>query len=299
MALTASCSRPGPEEVLVRINHEEILVGDLQKEVSREKGNYPPEVFKNKKAFLKIKKRILEEMIDRKLLLEEALSKGTYVGEEELQKELELFKNQYTEMSFQDVLRKAGVSPEEWTTLKKENLIIKRYLDRVAALSHPITPEMVKSYYEQNLDSFRRPESVRVRQIVTDSKEKAESILRRLQNGENFAKLARDLSLSPDRKQGGDLGYIVKGSFPREFEVCFSMNPGEVSPIIPSPYGFHIFKVLEKSPEKLLALNEVEAQITLELKRKWREEERKKLLEELKGRKKILINDSILERVTI
>ncbi|KAB2838502.1 hypothetical protein F9K50_09160 [bacterium] len=162
-----------------------------------------------------------------------------------------------------------------------------------------VTEEAVKKYYEEHLDQFKVPESVRVRQIVTDTKEKAESILRRLRQGENFAKLAKDLSLSPDRREGGDLGFIPRGSFPREFEVCFTMNPGEISPIIPSLYGFHLFKVIEKAPGRTQDLTEVSNKIFMQLKQRAREQYLKSLLERLRSQAKIEINRDVLERMTL
>src|SRR5690606_22575432 len=152
-----------------------------------------------------------------------------------------------------------------------------------------------QAYYENHLSEFRVPAAVRLRQIVTDPKEKAESILRRLRNGENFAKLARDLSLSPDRERGGDVGFITQGLFPREFDVGFSMKPGEISPIITSAYGFHLFKVLEKVHERQLPWEEVEAQIILNLKQQARKAGREKVLRELRGKTKIEIHEEVLE----
>ena len=245
----------------------------------------------------RLRERTLKEMIDRQLLLEESLRSGTVVSEEELQRELKRYKNQYTEWNFQKTLQERGLTPEEWAQLKKENLVVKKFLDHKSSLDHPITPEAVKEYYESHLEEFKKPESVRVRQIVTDSKEKAESILRRLRNGENFAKLARDLSMSPDRKKGGDLGFIMRGSIPREFEVCFAMNPGEISPIIPSAYGFHLFKVVEKAPAKTLDFEEVEDRIVLQLKLQTREKGRQVLLEKLKAEYPVEINERIITRL--
>ena len=274
-------------------------VSDLTKVLQQEKENYPKEVYRNSQLFQGLKKRILSEIIDRRLLLSEALRKGTNINEDELQREVQRHKNQYTEMSFQKILKESGISYKEWMQRKRENLIVKKYVDNITSLSEPINQETIKKYYLENIESFKVPESVRVRQIVTDTKEKSESILRRLRNGENFAKLAQDLSLSPDRKNGGDLGFIFKGSFPREFEVCFSMNPGEISPIIPSLYGFHIFKVIEKSPSRTIPLNEAEGKIALLLRQGARQKIREKLILELRSKTKIQINEDLLERVSL
>lgn len=299
VCLLTACSHAQPEDVVARVGDREILVKDLQKALLRGRNNYSSRSFEDKRTFLEMKKRILGEMIDRDLLFEESIQQGTYVREEELQREVRRFKNLYTEVSFQMMLEEVGISHDEWTQTKRRNLIVKKYLNHISSREDPITPEKMKIYYQENLEEFQVPERVRVRQIVTDSKEKAESILRRLRKGENFAKLARDLSLSPDRKKGGDLGFIQKGTFPREFEVCFSMNPGEISPIIPSLYGFHLFKVLKKAPSKSLSFKEVEARITLNLKQQARQQGREKLLGRLRANTEIQIDEVVLKRTKI
>jgi len=299
VSIVLACSGPGPDEVLAVLADQKITVGDLQKELLQEKGNYPKRAYSNSNTFFKIKKKLLDEKVDHYLLLGEAKKQGTTVQDAELQQEVQRYKSLYTEVAFQNMLQEVGISPADWVKKKKENLIVKKYLDHITAMSSPVTAEKIEAYYKEHKDEFKVPESVHVRQIVTDSKEKAESILRRLRNGENFAKLARDLSLSPDRKKGGDLGFIPKGTFPREFEVCFTMNPGEISPIIPSAYGFHLFKVLEKAPERTLGLEEVEAKIALHLKQQARQAGREGLLKDLHAQTKIEINQDLLERLSL
>jgi parvulin-like peptidyl-prolyl isomerase len=293
----ASCSRPDSGAVVATYGDKKITVGELMEYLQKDIRALPEERKKNSKSFQIIKKRTLEEMIHRKLLLDYAMQKGTDVSDEELNQEILRHKSQYTEFNFQKILTDAGVTQDQWLERKRENLIIKKFLERLADSERPATPEQIKHYYDQHLTEFQQPEAVQVRQIVTDTKEKAEAILRRLRSGENFAKLARDLSLSPDRKQGGDLGFIVKGSIPREFEVCFSMNPGEISPIIPSAYGFHLFKVIEKRPAKTQVLEEVEGKIAMQLKLQAREDSRESLLTQLKQATPVFIDEKILIKV--
>ena len=297
LLLAAACTPPDPSEAVATFGDQKITVGELQATFTAEMAGYPEEIQKNSRTRQRLLRRTLDEMVDRRLLLNSALEAGTAVEESELNLEVKKYKSQYTEWNFQKALQEAGITPEQWLQRKRESLIIKKFLDHLASTQTPVTVEEIQAYFDAHPEEFRRQESVRVRQIVTDSKEKAESILRRLRNGENFAKLARDLSLSPDRKQGGDLGFITKGSFPREFEVCFQMNPGEISPIIPSPYGFHLFKVLEKLPEAPRALKEVEGKIALKLKQEARGAQREALLRQAKAANPVQVNEKVLARI--
>lgn len=295
----SACARFDASQTVALVDGVAIPARELQQVLRREKEKFPPEKLKSSGEFLKIKEKVLGELIDRKLLLKEATAQGTFISEEEFQDELLKYKSSYTEATFQKMLEERGVSNEEWLQLRRESFIVAKFLANSGTEAQEVTEEAVKKYYEEHLDQFKVPESVRVRQIVTDTKEKAESILRRLRQGENFAKLAKDLSLSPDRREGGDLGFIPRGSFPREFEVCFTMNPGEISPIIPSLYGFHLFKVIEKAPGRTQDLTEVSNKIFMQLKQRAREQYLKSLLERLRSQAKIEINRDVLERMTL
>jgi len=294
-----ACTHFDPETVTAVLDGVPIKAREVQQALEREKEKYSPEKLRSKADFFKIKEKALNEIIDRRLLLKEATAQGTFISEEEFQVELRKYKSNYTEVTFQKMLQERGISNEEWLNLHRESFIVSKFLAGAGPEAHDVTPEAVQKYYDEHPDEFKVAETVHVRQIVTDTKEKAESILRRLRQGENFAKLARDLSLSPDRAEGGDLGFIPRGSFPREFEVCFTMNPGEISPIIPSLYGFHLFKVIEKAPGRTLDLTEVSQKIYMQLKQQAREKYMKTLLERLRSQAKIEINRDVLERMTL
>lgn len=297
--LLAACQKFDFNRPIAEINGEPILAQELRQVLAREKEKYPAEKLGAGKEFLKIKEKTLNELIDRKLLLKEATAQGTYLSDEEFQEELRKYKSNYTELSFQKMLQERGMTNEEWLQLRRESFIVGKFLAQQNPDAKAAAPAAVQKYYDEHIAQYQVPESVHVRQIVTDTKEKAESILRRLKQGENFAKLARDLSLSPDRSEGGDLGFIRRGSFPREFEVCFSMNPGEISPIIPSAYGFHLFKVLEKAPGRTLDLTEVSNKIYVQLREQSREEYLNTLLATLRSQANIRINREVLEKMPL
>jgi parvulin-like peptidyl-prolyl isomerase len=77
------------------------------------------------------------------------------------------------------------------------------------------------------------------------------------------------------------------------------MRPGEISPIIPSLYGFHIFKILEKAPPRILEFAEVEVRIRDILQGRRREEFVRKQIESLRAKVVVEINERVLERVEI
>jgi peptidyl-prolyl cis-trans isomerase C len=293
------CSPPGPKEVLARVAGEPILVADLLQAYYREGDKFGPDAAKDKKRFLAVKETLLEDLIQKKILTKEAVKEGIAVSEEDLEHEIRVYKSRYTERDFQKVLEERKIDYAIWREVKRTNLMTDRLLEKKLFGDLKIPEEEIKKYYEEHQEQFTQPESVRVRQILTDTKEKADSIHEKLEKGENFARLARALSIAPDRKQGGDLGFITRGSFPKEFEICFDLKVGELSPVVSSLYGFHIFKVVEKRSEIKLPLEEVRDQIEEWLKEQAREAAFQSYYEGLKKNYPVEIQQRVLKRVEV
>jgi peptidyl-prolyl cis-trans isomerase C len=149
---------------------------------------------------------------------------------------------------------------KEQLELLKDNIIAIEYLKKEVTNKVEVSEEDVKAYYESHKDEFKTPEMVRSRHILikTDpsasdndkkkAKEKAEEILKKIKAGEDFAKLASDVSDDTGSKpKGGELGFFPKGRMVKSFEdAAFSLKPGEVSGIVETQFGYHIIKVEEK-----------------------------------------------------
>ena len=86
-------------------------------------------------------------------------------------------------------------------------------------------------------------------QILVKTKDEAFSVYKEIRRGLAFEDAAIRYSLSPESKNGGDLGYFSRGMMPKIFdEVCFELNNDEISKPVDSDYGFHIFKLIDKEP---------------------------------------------------
>jgi peptidyl-prolyl cis-trans isomerase C len=88
---------------------------------------------------------------------------------------------------------------------------------------------------------------VRASHILVKSEQKAKEILEKLNNGTDFAELAKKYSICPSSKKGGDLGYFTKGKMVRPFEnLAFSLKKGEIGGPIKTEFGYHIIKVTDQ-----------------------------------------------------
>ncbi len=143
-----------------------------------------------------------------------------------------------------------------------------------------VTPDELRRYYNEHQEQYRVPEQVNVRHIliktpapgadgkvdekaVEAARQKAESILKQLRGGANFAELAKKHSEDPgSADSGGSLGWIQRGRTVAEFEkAAFSLGKGQISDVVRSSFGFHIIQVDDKQEAHLKSLNEVKAEI--------------------------------------
>ncbi len=294
-----ACANPKMEDVLAKVGSDSITVRDLIQALQREKYKFGDDYQKNSKKFLKIKQEVLEDLIQKKILETEAQKEGVVLSDAELEQEIQKYKAHYSELEFQKMLESRGIDYNAWREVKRVNLLTDKLVRGKIFSDIEIPEDQIRDYYNAHREEFTRPEMVRVRQILTDSKEKVEALYERLKEGENFARLAHNYSLSPDRYQGGDVGFIAKGKFPKEFDICFDLKVGELSPIISSLYGFHIFKVTEKKPEELVPYEQVKEQIKSWLIDLAREKAFEKYYGELRKKYPVEVKEWLLKKVKI
>ncbi|MFO1518154.1 MAG: peptidyl-prolyl cis-trans isomerase [bacterium] len=294
-----ACGKPKPTDVVARVAGEPIVVDDVLQALYRDRDKYGDDAFQKKDRFLKIKERLLEDLIQKKILTKEAIKQGIVVNDDDLEKEIHKYKSRYTERDFQKILEARKIDYQTWREVKRANLMADKLIEQKLFADLKISEEKMREYYDQHREEFTQPEAVKIRQIVTENQGSAEAVLKKLKEGENFARMAHDLSIAPDRMQGGDLGFISRGSFPKEFEVCFDMKVGELSPVVSSLYGFHIFKVIEKRPAKQLPFEEVKGQIEEWLKEKAREEAFQAYYEKLRKEYPVEIHGRVLKRIAV
>ncbi len=140
-----------------------------------------------------------------------------------------------------------------------------------------VTEKEIKQYYDKNRKTkYTKKEKRRVRHILlktsekkseSDTKKKAEDILKKAKETDNFAALAKEYSEGPSASRGGDLGYFSKGKMVKSFEeVVFNMKPGEIRGPIKTRFGFHIVKLEDVKEGGLIPLKRVKGKIRKKLK---------------------------------
>src|SRR5262245_28279655 len=145
-------------------------------------------------------------------------------------------------------------------------------LDREQARQKVVVPPSdVQRFYNDNIQQYQTPEQVRASHILLetagkndeDVKKRAEEVLKQGKGGADFAELAKKVSEDKGSKaNGGDLDYFGRGRMVPEFEqAAFAMQPGQISDLVKSQFGYHIIKVVDKKAASTRTLDEVRAQI--------------------------------------
>jgi peptidyl-prolyl cis-trans isomerase C len=96
-----------------------------------------------------------------------------------------------------------------------------------------------------DISLFFMPNEVHCAHILLKTEKEANSVLERLKKGESFSNIAKEVSLCPSKKRGGDLGTFSRGKMVKEFEnAAFILQKGQISPIVKTKFGYHIIKRL-------------------------------------------------------
>ena len=277
-----------PENIIAQVNEEQIQVEAFDreyKELILEPGRETPRAGRED-----LKRACLDQVIERKILVQEARRSGIKISPEELNQAVSEIKKDYSGEEFGETLGLRGMTLEEWKVRLEEKLLAEKVIRSVFHSQEKVDEKEALRYYEDHRSSFQIGQRVRVRQIVVADGEEAIQILKRLKKGERFEKVASEKSLGPEKLQGGDLGYFSQGERPSEFDCVFSMEVGAISDVIKSPYGYHIFKLEEKIEPRQIPFEEAKAGILQDLGQKRAEENYEKWLKGLKEKAKVKIN---------
>ena len=280
------------EDVIVaKVNGSTFTQKDLEAEVDRLipqmtfHRNVPPEKRKNYYG------KALDELINRELQYQYAKAKDIKIEKEKIDAQLEKFKKRFkSEKEYQAALDKEKSTEEQVRARIEKELLAQAAYTRNVTEPAKMSEPALKEYYEKNAAKFKQPESAKLRIISTTDEKKAQDILAKIKQGDDFGELAYGLSEDSYRVKSGDVGYIHKGRMLPEIDaVGFKLKVGEVSDIIKAENNWFIIKVEDKKPEHQITFEETKAKLQKELEAERANELKKKWLDDLRAKAKIEI----------
>lgn len=269
---------------------------ELAREVRTEDGEGGPRTPDQIEPY---KRALLETLVERTLLLQAAREAQLSASPEEVDRELLRLSSEMPAAQLDDALAENRMSRAELQQNTAAAITIVKLFETQVYARVAVTEEEIRAAYDRDPLSFTEPEQVRAQQLVVRGLDEAKRLLGELKRGKKFAELARKYSLSADAKVGGDLGFFSRGVMPSQFdEVAFSLRVGQISDVVTTDYGFHIFKVLEKKPARRRELEEVRAELEARLLREKRIAAQQAYVRALRDKAQVKINEAALQAIT-
>jgi peptidyl-prolyl cis-trans isomerase C len=184
---------------------------------------------------------ILNQFVENRLLLVAAQEAGLAVSDADRQ----------------TARRTLGLDQEKGVDLGDEEILIQKFLQARFAGKIAVTAAEAEEYYNRHAGEYVCPTRYHVREILVDDPALARQIHEELQGGgiSRFGSFAGQFSKAPSAEAQGDLGFFEKGQLPPDFEkIILALKPGRISGVVQTPYGFHIFYLVEtvrSHPQKL------------------------------------------------
>jgi len=249
-------------EVLADVNGSTITTGDFTSEMKN-----LPDYLKAMADTPQGRKEMLDTMVIRELILQQASKDGADKGPEIEEKLKEL----------------------------KKRLIVESFLKKKVESEAQISDADLKKFYDQNLEKFKSGEQLRASHILVKSEPEAKAILAQIKSGAKFEDLAKKSSVDSSAAKGGDLGWFGKGTMVPAFEkAVLALKEGQISDVVKSDFGYHIIKLTGKRAAGVRPFDEVKDQIKAALMPTKQQEVFQKIKDELKKSAKINIKEDVL-----
>jgi peptidyl-prolyl cis-trans isomerase SurA len=222
-------------------------------------------------------RKVLEKLIEEKLIDQEAKKSGIKVTSKEVEGAIEEVKRRYAvdQENFEKLLAAEGVTLE---TFKKEieKQILRTKVINWAVKVEPMAGEKeLRDFYQKHIDRYRVNESYRISHILfpipkdasleqsREIRKRSQKVLERIKGGEDFGEMALLYSEDPSsRKDGGDMGYFKRGELlPTLEREALRLQVGEVSGVIRTEFGFHIVKLLDRKGGEPPSFEEVKEKV--------------------------------------
>jgi peptidyl-prolyl cis-trans isomerase C len=243
-----------------------------------------------------IQEEMLEQLIVQELLWQEAQRRDFVINDEEVEQQLQKMKSGFdNEQAFLFKIKEGGFTEATFREEIRQQRSAQRMVSEGIAAEISVNDADVETFYNENIDKMSSPEQLRARHILISPKsddeegermarEKITALQKELDSGASFAVVAMENSEGPSAKGGGDLGFFGRGQMVPAFEeVVFALQPGDVSDVVETRFGYHIIKLEERRDAQTVPVEEAAERIRPYLSQQRVLEAVEKLIEELRS----------------
>ena len=275
--LNPSTAEPVPEElpaIVARVNTHTITSDELEQAVRSaeiQAGQALPSQFRDQ-----VYRSVLDRLVSFRLLLQESDTLSLSVDDAEVDARIEAIRSGFpSNEAFETQLSSWETTLDTLRQETRSDLLVEHVLESEVLASIDVDVDTTREFYEQHAEQFTEGGGVRARHILirtspdasdrekAEARERAESLLRTAASGADFAEPARTHSEDPGSSaHGGDLGVVVRGQTVPDFEAAlFALEPGDVSELIETPFGYHVIQMVEREAEHTASFAEASVQI--------------------------------------
>jgi peptidyl-prolyl cis-trans isomerase C len=303
--LQPPAAKPVPAQlpaVVARVNGEDINAGELENAVRGLEGRAGGPVPADQRD--RVYRGVLDDMIGYKLLVQEAKARKVIVPDADIEAQIAQIRGQFPDQQqFEQALAAQKMTVQDVRDDARSELSVEKLIEGEIGTKIAVKPEAISDFYKNNQDKFQQGPRVRASHILIQvapnadaatkqqAKTKAEGILKDLKAGKDFATAAKENSQDPgSAPTGGDLGFFEQGQMVPQFEqAAFALDPGQMSELVETQFGYHIIKVAEKQDGRVVPLDEAKGQLEQYLTEQNRHAQTEMFVETLKAKAKIEI----------
>jgi parvulin-like peptidyl-prolyl isomerase len=308
LLLAVSVARAGQvvDQIVATVDREAILLSDVMAEIGPQlndlRATAPDEATFNNQMNALVEET-LTQAIDSRILYREAQMAGMEIGDEQLEKRLDDYKELFdSPEEFRLELERSGETVSTLRDRLRRQILaasMARRKQEQLAEEVVVSESDVAQYYQDHRSDFEQPDRSRVRQIFlvggegsdrTAARARMDEILEKLNAGDEFTELAAEYSQAPGAEDGGIIGWVTPDDLVGTLnDAAFSLEPGQHSGVLETDGGFHILQVDEREAAGTSTLEEMRPKIEPELRRMRAMERYNKWLSELRKRSRVQV----------
>lgn len=276
---------PAPDAAVVTINGEKITEQRLGTAVDLQVRRAGPQLSSLPAALIdrfkqQIRQRVLDRLVAETLLDQQIKAANIVVTDEQVLAAIEEQGAKRTPPvtadKFKAMVEAQGGNFDDVTNQYKASMARQQFMETQWAGKIDVNDAAVQAYYDENTKEFETPEQAQASHILIKpaadpndpneakaaAKTKAEQLLAQLKDGADFAELAQANSDCPSAAKGGDLGLFGRSQMVKPFEeAAFSLQPGEMSDLVETQFGYHIIKVTDRKEARTRPFEEAKVEI--------------------------------------